>query len=148
MGEKSMRLLQVPKSPLLRWIVFNSVGAMGFIVQMSALYLMASLAGLHYLWATVLAVEAAILHNFLWHENWTWADRARSDRKGWRRRLVRFQLANGVVSVAGNALLMRYFVGALKIHVLPANLIAIALCAVINFAAGDRLVFRAAGNPS
>ena len=143
-----MKYLPVPASPFYRWIVFNSVGAMGFLVQMSVLFVSVSIAGLHYLPATALAVEAAVLHNFLWHENWTWADRAKASRNRWFRRIVYFHLANGLVSMAGNMLLMRYFVGTLEMHYIPANLIAIALCAVLNFLAGDRLVFRSGGNPS
>jgi len=125
-----------------RWIVFNAVGAMGFVLQMSALFLMVHFAGLHYIPATALAVEAAILHNFLWHEKWTWADRAKSDKEGWFRRLVYFHLANGIVSLTGNILLMRFFVGTLGMHYVPANVIAIVICAMVNFLAGDRLVFR------
>ena len=143
-----MRFLPVPASPVYRWIVFNSVGVMGFVVQMSLLYLLAHFAGLHYLLATALAVEAAVLHNFVWHENWTWADRATANRNGWFKRLGWFHLANGVVSIAGNVLLMRFFVGTLGMYYMPANIIAIALCAVLNFLAGDRLVFRDFGNPS
>jgi putative flippase GtrA len=33
-----------------------------------------------YLAATALAVEAAVVHNFFWHERFTWADRIKSDR--------------------------------------------------------------------
>jgi len=127
---------------LYRLIAFNSVGALGFLVQMSTLFLLVSVAGLHYLPATVLAVEAALLHNFLWHEKWTWADRTTANGNGRFRRLVYFHLANGLVSIVGNVLLMRFFVGTLEMHYLPANVIAIAMCAVLNFLAGDRLVFR------
>jgi putative flippase GtrA len=31
--------------------------------------------GLDYLVATALAVEAAVVHNFLWHQRFTWIDR-------------------------------------------------------------------------
>ena len=143
-----MRFLPVPKSPLYRWIAFNSVGVMGFLVQMSTLFVLVSFAGLHYLPATALAVEAAVLHNFLWHEKWTWADRTAASRNGRLRRLVYFHLANGLVSIVGNVLLMRFFVGTLEMHYLPANVIAIAMCAMLNFLAGDRLVFRNIGESS
>lgn len=142
MRTRRMRFLPVPKSPIYRWFAFNSVGALGFLVQMSMLFLLVSIAGMHYLLATALAVEAAVLHNFLWHENWTWADRVRSCNNGWFRRLVYFHLANGLVSIAGNVLLVRYLVGTLEMYYMLANVIAIALCAVLNYLAGDRLVFR------
>ena len=143
-----MRFLPVPTSPLRRWLVFNSVGAMGFLLQIGTLFLLVSIAGLHYLPAAALAVEAAVLHNFLWHEKWTWADRTTGSRCGWFRRLVSFHLANGLVSVVGNVLLMRFLVGTMEMHYVLANMIAIALCAVLNFLAGDRFVFRRVGESS
>jgi putative flippase GtrA len=65
---------------LVRWCKFNSVGAVGIFVQFGVLFLLKS--GLHfnYLAATVLAVEAAVVHNFFWHERFTWADRTSSER--------------------------------------------------------------------
>ena len=137
-----MRYLPAPVSPFYRWIVFNAVGAMGFTLQMSLLFLMVHFAGLHYLLSTALAVEAAILHNFFWHEKWTWVDRSRAHKTGWVKRLVCFHLANGIVSLTGNILLMRFFVGTLGMHYVPANGIALVLCAILNYFAGDRLVFR------
>ena len=63
---------------LRRWLAFNGVGAIGVAVQLAVLAVLVRGAGLHTLIATAIAVEAAILHNFLWHERWTWADRASS----------------------------------------------------------------------
>ena len=54
-----------------RWLVFNSVGAMGIAVQMSVLLVLTFRFKLGYLLATGLAVEAAVLHNFFWHDRWT-----------------------------------------------------------------------------
>ena len=121
---------------------FYAVGAVGIGVQLAALAIFKSGLGLGYLAATALAVEAAILHNFFWHERWTWADRTRSlpaDRAG---RLVRFHLTNGAVSILGNLALMQALAGRLHVPYLAANAIAIALCSLLNFLAADRLVFR------
>jgi len=51
----------------MRWIRFNLVGAMGAMVQAGLLFLLTERARVDYLTATGLAVEAAILHNFVWH---------------------------------------------------------------------------------
>ena len=53
---------------LLRWAKFNAVGAAGVAVQLGLLALLESVLRLQYLVATALAVEAAVLHNFAWHE--------------------------------------------------------------------------------
>ena len=72
---------------LRRWLAFNAVGTMGVAVQLVALAALTEMAGLDYRIATVLAVETAILHNFVWHERWTWRDRAPGSTGGgcaWR----------------------------------------------------------------
>jgi len=127
---------------LRRWIIFNIVGALGFLVQLAVLALLVSGLNWGYLAATALAVEAAVIHNFFWHERWTWADRPAS---GWThavRRFFNFNLANGAISLVGNLVFMRLFMGTLPVNYLEANIMAIALCALLNFIVGDRLVFR------
>jgi putative flippase GtrA len=123
------------------WLKFNAVGALGMAVQLGVLALLKSGIGLYYLPATAIAVEAAVLHNFAWHERWTWFERTRSTR-GLLNRLARFHLANGVVSICGNLALMWLFVARFGMGYFLANLLAIATCSVANFWAGDRFVFR------
>jgi len=65
---------------LKRWLRFNFVGGIGIGVQFFALFLLRSIFHFDYLVATALAVETAVVHNFVWHEQFTWADRVRSER--------------------------------------------------------------------
>jgi len=58
-----------------RWCKFNFVGGIGIVVQFAVLFFLKSVLHLNYLVATALAVEIAVLHNFLWHERFTWVDR-------------------------------------------------------------------------
>jgi len=128
------------KTVLTRWLVFNFVGILGIAVQLGALHLLVSC--MHYIPATGLAVEAAVLHNFIWHERWTWADRRTPGLRNILRRLILFHLANGLVSIAGNLLLTTFFVEAFKWNYLSANMAAITICSLLNFWAGDQMVFR------
>ena len=121
-----------------RWAKFSAVGATGIIVQAATLAIFLRLAGLHYLLATALAVEASVLHNFVWHRRWTWRDRRQSNPLAM---LVRFNLTSGMLSLVGNLLLMSVFVGGLKLNAIIANLITIAICSLINFTLADRFVF-------
>lgn len=125
-----------------RWLIFNFVGAMGFTVQIIVLWVLVSGFEIGYLLATGLAVEAAIVHNFIWHEHWTWADRVKDRDGGVIKRLLYFHTANGLISLALNLALMQMFVGKLDIHYLPANLISVAVCAILNFVAGNHFVYR------
>lgn len=128
----------------LRWLKFNTVGFIGIGVQLVALAAYTRFLRIHYLPATAMAVETAVLHNYVWHELWTWRDR-RSKRDGWRAiagRLLRFHLGNGLVSIVSNLVLMKFFVGSWGMKVMPANLLSIAITAVANFLIGEFFVFR------
>ncbi len=95
-------------NPLLRYWKFNLVGAMGMVVQLAALALINRCVPGHYLVATAAAIELALLHNFVWHLRFTWRDRR--GRSALLPQLVRFHLANGLVSMLGNLALMRILV--------------------------------------
>ena len=134
------RLRAVP-----RLLTYNSVGAMGTGVQLVTLVGLTELLGLDYLMATGLAVETAILHNFCWHERWTWRDRIDgSPRRRWGRwpdstwsaarcRSPATRTSRGSTPRA-SASTTRW----------PTSL-AIASMSLVNFVANDRLVFRALG---
>jgi putative flippase GtrA len=70
----------ISPSTLVRWCKFNFVGGIGIVVQFAALFLLKSALRFNYLAATAIAVEAAVVHNFVWHEQFTWADRTRPGR--------------------------------------------------------------------
>jgi len=120
-----------------RWFKFNLVGGMGVAVQLLFLTALKAGFGLEYLFAAALAVEGAVIHNFLWHERFTWADRA---GRGYSRFLI-FNLTTGLFSVAGNVVLMTILVGLAHLNYLLANGITIAACSVLNFVVSDGFVF-------
>jgi putative flippase GtrA len=99
---------------------------------------------MHYLIATALAVEITVLHNYIWHEKFTWVDR-KSERRF--ERALRFNVSNGLISVLGNVALMRVLAGSMRMNYLLANAVAIAACSIANFLLSDRFVFRA-NNPT
>jgi dolichol-phosphate mannosyltransferase len=128
------------RSNIQRPVKFALVGTIGIAVQLAALEALTSL-GLHYLWATGIAVEAAVLHNFIWHQRFTWSDRGASRLAETGIRLLRFHLSNGAISILGSLLLMRWLVGQFGMGVFLSNLLTIAACSAGNFLASDRWVF-------
>ncbi len=127
-----------PTSSLVRWLKFNAVGVLGIGVQLAVLMLLKSGLGLNYLLATALAVETAVLHNFIWHERFTWADRPAQTSLD---RLVKFNLTTGGLSVLGNVVAMKLLVEAAGLEYLLANLLSIAACSILNFLVADRVIF-------
>ena len=128
-------------SIFLRWLRFNLVGGIGIAVQLVLLLLLKSILHFNYLAATALAVEATVIHNFLWHERYTWADRLQPSWRNSLPRLLRFNLTNGAVSIAGNLGLMKFMVDIGHMNYLVANAIAIALCSLVNFVVSNEYVF-------
>jgi len=121
----------------LRVLKFSLVGAIGVGVQLAVLAALVAMS-MNYLLATALAVESAVLHNFLWHRRFTWADR---DGRGTLNSLLRFHLSNGLISLLGNLLLMKWLVGSSHLPVMEANGLTISSCWAANYLASDRWVF-------
>ncbi len=145
----------------MRWLKFNTVGAMGVGVQAAALWLLMDVFQVHYLIATLIAVEAAILHNFVWHFHWTFNNRrwTFADRGSVRRdssnvaippsgtgdvvrAFCRFQLTAGLISIPGNLLMMWLLIEHLLLQPLLANISAVILCSSANYLLADRFSFR------
>jgi len=129
--------------PRRRALRFLAVGWLGFLVQIAALAALTSAARWPWLPATCAGVEAAIVHNFLWHERWTWRDRTHSEAP--RRRLIRFaqyNAATGLVALTGNVVLTAVFLAALHAPAILANALAVATLTIVNFVVADRWIFR------
>ena len=96
-----------PPSKFVRWCKFNFVGGIGIGVQFAALFLVKSVLHFNYLAATAIAVEAAVVHNFVWHERYTWKHLPTGAARDVLWRLLRFHAGNGAISILGNVALMR-----------------------------------------
>lgn len=108
-------------------------------MQLVSLALISRCAAGHYLFATAIAIEFTLLHNFVWHLHYTW--RYRRESVPLRTQLLRFHLSNGLVSMVGNLILMRTLVHRAHLPLLVANGIAILCCSVVNFCLADLWVF-------
>jgi putative flippase GtrA len=132
----------LPRNSILtRWLKFNAVGGIGIMVQLAALLGLEGGFHLGYLPATAIAVEVAVIHNFLWHERYTWRERVRPAWSKSLPRLLRFNLTTGAVSIGGNLALMKLLVGLGHMNYLLANGAAIAICSLANFLISEAWVF-------
>lgn len=126
---------------IVRWLRFNGVGIVGAVVQLAVLSALTKGLDVPVALATAAAVEAAILHNFFWHQRWTWRDRPSEGARDTAARLRRFHAVNGLVSLVGNVIITTALVHA-GVHAVAANLVAILACSVVNYTAGNTYVFR------
>jgi putative flippase GtrA len=123
----------------MRFLRFMLAGTSGFVVQVATLAALTWFLNVNYMVAVVIAVEAAILSNFVWHHHVTWSDR----RGSWLQRLIRFNALTALTSILGNLLLTALFVEHTGRDPVMANIVSVAVLSVINFIGADRLVFRA-----
>lgn len=131
------------KRAVIHFLRFNVVGILGFALQSVALFVFTRLP--HpggYLVATAAAVELAVLNNFVWHQLWTWRDRPSASAGETLLRLAKFNVTNGLVSLAGNILLIGLLVGRLGLPLAPAYVISVITCSIFNFVLADRVAFQ------
>jgi putative flippase GtrA len=130
---------------MLHWIKFNVVGVLGFVLQAGALFVLThNTHRISYLTATALAVELAVLNNFVWHQLWTWSDRPSATINETLRRLAKFNVTTGLVSIFGNLVFMSILVGRLGVAIVLANLVSVLACSLLNFILADRFAFNIA----
>jgi putative flippase GtrA len=123
----------------MRWLKFNTVGIGGAAVQLCALWMLSHFTSIPYIFAVALAVEIAILHNFVWHEAWTWRGKPVEDR-WWR--LLRFHVGNGFLSIVSNILLTYLYKEIVGLPLVAANFAGIVTAALLNFWVAQAWVFR------
>ena len=122
------QLVQRQRARLCRVSKFLLVGATGALVNSLALLLLVQWTHLPLLLASALAAELAIIHNFSWHDRWTF----RRTQLSWSR-FARFNLVSlaGLVITTGTLwVLVRH----LGLYYLAANLLGITLATAWNFA--------------
>jgi putative flippase GtrA len=119
---------------------FSLVGLLGAVLQLLLISLLKKYFRIGSITATAIAVEITILHNFIWHQRFTWSDR---DSKSSRQiaQLLRFHTGNGLISLGGNMILVYCLVERIKAPIVPAAIGAIVLCSVANFLVADRWVY-------
>ena len=125
----------------MRLAAFAAVGALGFVVQMAILARLLA-ARCPYLIATALAIEIAAIHNFVWHERWTWADRTPGGDSVLRR-FFRFNAATGSASLPAGVAFTAAYVRSCGGDPMTANIIAVVLAAALSFTIADGWVFYA-----
>jgi putative flippase GtrA len=126
-----------------RCVRFLLTGFAGFLCQIAVLWLLNSLLSVNYIVATTVAIELAIVFNYVLHENWTWQDRRVTTIRERCLRLARFNAMTAITSVAGGVFITALLVESLGLPPVAANSISVIALGIVNFAGANSLVFRA-----
>ncbi|MFE5188534.1 GtrA family protein [Streptomyces sp. NPDC056628] len=122
---------RLPTSRVLRFAV---VGGAGTVVNTAALYVLHRLLSVPLVVASAVAVELAVAHNYVLNDRWTFAVRAPS-----LRRFGKFNMSM-LAGLAANVLVVWTLVH-VGVHLLVANLLAIAAAFSVNYASSVQWVW-------
>jgi dolichol-phosphate mannosyltransferase len=125
-----------------RALAFAAVGASGIVVNLGLMALLATGAGLHYLWAAALATQGSSTWNSVLTEHLVFADRA--EPGGRRRRLLRSWLLNNAALLLRLPLLA-VLVDGIGLAYLPATFLTLLAVFAGRFSVTDRLIYAAGG---
>jgi len=133
---------------MMRIVKFSVVGFTGVLVNAGLLYLLTEKAGVLYLKSSLLAIECAIINNFLWNYFWTWGDRASTSKRHFFRALAKFNISSGIVAFFVNWGLLILLTEVFGIPYQYSNLMGIAVGTVVNFTASHFWSFSSQKNES
>jgi len=118
---------------------FLLVGAMGALVNCTALWVLVRYAHWHYLLAGAAAIQLAVLHNFIWHDHWTFKRHRGKDPR--LARLGRYELST-LAGLLLNWIMLWVFVDWGRWPLLFANLCGIATGTLLNFSLSKLWIWR------
>jgi putative flippase GtrA len=125
------------------WVAlrYGIVSAMGAVVQVATVALLGRITLMRPTTTAFLSVAAAVVHNFVWHERWTWLSRpARSGST--LVRLGAYAGSNGAVSAVVGVASAVLLAHVRAIGPVGASMLAIASAGAINYWVARRVIWR------
>lgn len=122
------------KNTLLKFLKFGIVGASGVVVNQGVLMLLRVLfPELPVEVRSPIAIELAIISNFILNFHWTWGDTKAEERKVVTGQFMTFNLSSGLTALFCNYLPLLFMVNVLAWNEDLSNLIGIAFASGLNF---------------
>jgi len=124
---------------------FAAVGALGTLVNALVMWLLLHTTDVHYVAASVIATEVAILHNLVLQERYVFRD-LRGGRHGWVARSVQSVVYNNLDNLARLPLLV-LLVEVAGVHSLVAQVLTLVVSFVARFLFVSQVVYRPQRTP-
>lgn len=123
---------------------FMVVGWMGMVVNTACLFLFKGILRIPIIPAGLLAIEIAILHNFLALRGWAWRDRMNGRQQPFFRQLLLYNAFTGAVDVVANLSILWVLFAVFHVHYLLANLLGMITGPFIKFWVNEKIIFKGA----
>jgi putative flippase GtrA len=119
------------------------VAWVGMGVNTACLYLFKGVWHVPIIPASLLAIEIAIVHNFIGLRLWAWGDRQdHGHRPPFFRQLLLYNAATGIVDLAVNVSILWLLYKLFGVHYLLANIAGMIMGPFFKFWLNDKIVFK------
>lgn len=108
---------------------------------MSILWFLTEMAGLYYLFSSLVAIEIALINNYVLNDLWTWHDRGKAGKREYFKRMLQYHVTASAAMLT-NISVLWILTEVAGIYYLGSNVIGILCGAALNFFVNDRWTFR------
>jgi len=125
---------------LLRLTKFSIVGAIGAGINTGFLWVFTDVAGLFYLYSSAIAIEIAIILQFLMNDRWTFKEQKTTHVEQFIKRILKSNLwrSGGLVVNIGVLYFLTEYVG---VYYLLSNIVGIICAFLLNYLFESRLTW-------
>ncbi|MCW3130490.1 MAG: GtrA family protein [Methanophagales archaeon] len=137
---KLLYRVEALKADFFRMIKFSIVGVIGAGINTGFLWILTDLAGLYYLFSSVVAIEIAIMMQFMMNDRWTFRDRKTTDAGQFIKRIFKSNLwRSGGLAV--NVSVLYLFTAYIGVYYLLSNIFGIICAFSLNYILESRLTW-------
>lgn len=128
------------KADFLRLIKFSIVGVIGAGINTGFLWILTDLAGLFYLFSSVVAIEIAIIMQFLMNDRWTFKDRKTTNVGQFIKRIFKSNIwRSGGLAI--NITILYVLTEYVGVYYLISNIFGIICAFLLNYILESRLTW-------
>lgn len=116
------------------------MGGSGVLVNLSVLWFLTETIGLYYIFSGLIAIESAIITNFILNDHWTWHGIGKRGFKHKLNRLIAFNMVCAVGMVISISIL--WILTNLGLNYMLSSVAGIMLAAIWNFTTNDNVTWK------
>lgn len=132
------------KQDFIRLIRFSIVGVIGAGINTGFLWLLTDLAGLFYLFSSAIAIEIAIIIQFILNDRWTFRERKTKHMKQFLERILKSNLWRSG-GLALNLAILYLLTEYASLYYLISNIFGILCSFILNYVFESRLTWGITG---
>jgi dolichol-phosphate mannosyltransferase len=128
------------KTDFLRLTKFSVVGVIGAVINTWFLWLFTDVAGLYYLYSALIAIEIAIILQFLMNDRWTFKEQKTTHVEQFVKRIIKSNIwRSGGLAV--NIGVLYFLTEYMDIYYLLSNIVGIICAFLLNYLFESRLTW-------